>query len=232
MVRLSIAAIFACLLAAAVGRSDEYAQFPGPPIDGSTLRFKQKVEEIYASGNYERALLIYEKELAPQGDKYAQYMVGYMHLTGRGVVPDPAKALAWYRLAAERGEPKFIEARDALEGTLAAGEQERAQSVFSELWQRHGDRRIILEMIEEDLELLGQREPAGLVGGAASGADISAGYSGNGPGNPYYRRVRAQLGERVRYLDSMPDDPSGVDDSAMDAFEADLRRQLEALDLP
>lgn len=223
--------LVACLLAAAAAvHADRYAQFPGPSIDSSTLRFKQKVEQIYASGNYQRALLIYEKELAPQGDKYAQYMTGYMHLTGRGVEADRAAALAWYRLAGERGEPKFIMARDALAEALSPGERRRAQKLFAELWQRHGDRRIILETIEEDIEILRDADMGGFTA-AESGAGISSGYSGNGPGDPYYQRVREQLAERLRYLASMPDDPPGVDDSRMDGFEAELRRELESLDL-
>lgn len=231
MVRLTLSVGFAALVAVALAaHADRYAQFPGPPIDGSTLRFKQKVEDIYASGNWHRALLIYEKELAPQGDKYAQYMVGYMHLQGQGVSADPAAALAWYRLAAERGEPKFMEARDELEKTLSAAERERAQALFTSLWQRHGDRRILLELIEEDVEILREADVDGL-GVGARGSNIASGYSGDGSGNPYYRRVRAQLAERLRYLDSMGGDPPGIDASRMDAFESGLRREIESLAL-
>lgn len=226
-------AIFVFPLAMGLAHAGQYAQFPGPLIDGSTLRFKQKVEEIYASGNYARALIIYEKELAPQGDKYAQYMTGYMHLTGRGVEPDPAQALAWYRLAAERGESKFIEARDALEETLSPDERQRANELFAELWQRHGDRRILLELVERDVGILReQAESAPALPGTESPAGIASGYSGSGSGNSYHRRVRAQLEERLRYLGALPDDPPGIDDSRMDAIEAELRSEIDSLNLP
>ena len=56
---------------------------------------------------YERAFMIYEKELAPLGDKYAQYMVGYMYLNAQSVLQDKISALAWFRIAAERGERCF-----------------------------------------------------------------------------------------------------------------------------
>jgi hypothetical protein len=217
------------LVAAAASGADRYAQFPGPAIDDSTLRFKQKVESIYASGNYERALLIYQKELAPQGDKYAQYMTGYMYLHGQGVPPDPAAALAWYRLAAERGEPKFIEARDALRDTLDPATRARADELFAELWQAHGDRRLLLELIEEDLEILRDSRVEGIAG-AETGAGLASGYSGQAA-NPYYSRVRSQLEERIAWLEAMPDDPPGVDSGALDSLEADLRRKLESLDL-
>jgi tetratricopeptide (TPR) repeat protein len=231
MVKLARWTIFAALLsAAAIVGAERYAQFPGPTIDDSTLRFKQKVENIYASGNYDRALLIYEKELAPQGDKYAQYMAGYMHLQGQGVDADPAAALAWYRLAAERGEPKFIEARDALEAALDPAERERADELFAKLWERHGDRRILLELIKEDLEILRESAVGGLA--AAESAGFASGYSSQAGGNPYHRRVRTQLAERLAWLDTLPEDPAGVDARRLDAFEADLRRELEQLDLP
>ncbi|HZD52733.1 MAG TPA: hypothetical protein VE175_06770 [Woeseiaceae bacterium] len=219
------------LWGAPLALADSYAQFPGPPIDGSTLRFKQKVEEIYASGNLERALLIYEKELAPQGDKYAQYMAGYMHLTGRGVEADAGKALAWYQLAAERGEPKFIEARDRLRGSLAPHELDRAQALFAGLWRRYGDRKLILDLVEEDVEILARRDSDSGVFGTSEGAGLVSGYSQDRAGNPYYRRVREQLEERLRYLDAMTD-PEGLENSRMDAREADLRRKIKALDLP
>lgn len=231
MPRMSRWPVFAVFAAAAVVLAEPYAQFPGPPIDGDTLRIKQKVEDIYASGNYGRALLIYEKELAPQGDKYAQYMTGYMHLNGQGVAADPAAALAWYRLAAERGEPKFIEARDALAASLEGSARARADEIFAELWERHGDRRILLELIEADIDLLRESAVDGFAGGS-SGAGLSAGYSRQAGGNPYYRRVRSQLAERLAWLDTHRKDPAGVDSAALDDFEADLRRELEDLDLP
>lgn len=230
MPRMSCWPAFAAL-AAAVVLAEPYAQFPGPPIDGDTLRIKQKVEDIYASGNYGRALLIYEKELAPQGDKYAQYMTGYMHLNGQGVTADPAAALAWYRLAAERGEPKFIEARDALAATLDEPERARADELFAELWARHGDRRILLDLVEEDIDVLQESALGGFAAGS-SGAGLTAGYSRQEGGNPYYRRVRTQLQERLAWLDTMPEDPSGVDSAKLDDREADLRRELDELDLP
>ena len=37
-------------------------------------------------------MFIYREELAPLGDKYAQYMIGYMHEHGKGVDKDPAVA--------------------------------------------------------------------------------------------------------------------------------------------
>lgn len=220
------------LAAAAFVYAEEYAQFPGAATDSRTLRFKEKVEDIYSSGNYERAMLIYQKELAPKGDKYAQYMVGYMHLTGRGVAEDPAEALAWYRLAAERGEPKYIEARDELYQSLDSGELERSEALFADLWQRYGDKRLILELIRQDLVILSVQGGSG-VARANSDARIASGYSISQDGNPYHRRVRTQLAERIHYLRTMPEDPpAAAEQSDIDALEESVRRELRDLELP
>ena len=40
---------------------------------------------------------------AEQGDATAQLVLGLMYADGRGVLPDDAEAVRWYRLAAEQG---------------------------------------------------------------------------------------------------------------------------------
>ena len=41
---------------------------------------------------------------AEQGDAYAQFDLGVMYDTGRGVPQDAAEAVRWYRLAAAQGD--------------------------------------------------------------------------------------------------------------------------------
>ncbi len=93
-VRYPIPCALIALLAASAALSQTYPSFPGGETDQATLRTQERVEELYVSGAYDRAYFIYRNELAPRGDKFAQYMVGYMHLTGAGVPEDPAVALA------------------------------------------------------------------------------------------------------------------------------------------
>lgn len=222
------------LCSAALVYAEAYRQFPGAPTDSRTLRIKDKVEEIYSSGNYARAMLIYAKELAPQGDKYAQYMVGYMYLAGRGVDRDPAEALAWYRLAAERGEPKFIQARDALYESLDAAELEESDARFADLWQRYGDRKLILDLIRADLDVLREHTDA-QTSGTDPRASIVSGYSGSQSGDPYLRRVRTQLTERLQYLNSIVEDKEVAivaEESGVNTLEAKIRRELKSLGLP
>lgn len=190
--------VMAGLCASQLARSGDYRQFPGAPADDRTLKIQERVEEIYAAGDHSRALLIYEKELAPAGDKYAQYMVGFMHLAGEGVEADPVVAMAWYRLAAERGEESFVEARDELAASLPPAALARSEDLFAELWRKYGDRRLLLELVEADLELLKRQRAAA----SDSGSMLAAGYAEQEAADPLYRRVHGRLLERLRYLQS------------------------------
>ena len=80
-------AIATCLFASlAVAQSTN--SFPQMPVDAKTVRVQKQAEEVYERTDYERAFFIYSRELAPIGDKYGQYMVGFMYLTGKGVEED------------------------------------------------------------------------------------------------------------------------------------------------
>jgi TPR repeat protein len=232
---IRVVAIAAMLAFAADSLAGEYRQFPGPPTDSRTLRIQERVEGVFLAGDYGRALLIYEKELAPLGDKYAQYMVGFMHLTGKGVPENPSEALAWYRLAAERGEVPFIKARDGLRESLEPAEVRRSEARFAELWQRYGDRRLILDLIESDLRILRGHTVAtdSSHDGAGRGRSIASGYAENETGDGHYRRVRERLVERLQYLSSTMDAAeAGIETpTPIGELESEVRRELEAMNL-
>ncbi|NNC78436.1 MAG: SEL1-like repeat protein [Woeseiaceae bacterium] len=131
--------------------------FPGPPIDSRTMHIQQKVEQLFDSGEYRRARFIYENELAPLGDKYAQYMIGYIHLTGAGVQEDPALAAAWYRLAAERGNSQFVAIRDQLLDGMTEFDRGRTDALFLDLRRKFSDAAIVLDLIKDDLASMTMR---------------------------------------------------------------------------
>ena len=56
----------------------------------------------YQAGDYATALRDFRKA-ADQGLADAQYNLGNMYATGRGVTQDYAEAVKWYRLAADQG---------------------------------------------------------------------------------------------------------------------------------
>ena len=67
------------------------------PVDARTLRVQLKAEELFQKENYGRAHFIYQNDLAPIGDKYAQYMLGFMSLKTRSIWMGAALhiAVAW-----------------------------------------------------------------------------------------------------------------------------------------
>jgi len=73
--------------------------FPGGDASRNILKAQEKADSYFAKGKFDKAMLIYRDELAPVGDKYSQYMIGYMYLAGKGVQEDAIMASAWYRLA-------------------------------------------------------------------------------------------------------------------------------------
>jgi len=179
-----------------------FKPFPGEPIDNRTRATQERVEAIYAAGDFERALLIYERELAPIGDKYAQYMVGYMHLNAEGVPRDRAEALAWYRLAAERGTPPLVRTRDELAATLSPGEIETSDRIFVDLWRQMSDRVLIVQLIQRDLAVLRDRTGSRIPNVRTTTPVQILRPDGEIIGPTYYEDIRARLDARLAYLDA------------------------------
>ncbi len=132
--------------------------------DSRTLTVQRKVDELFERGDYERAYFIYRNELAPAGDKYAQYMIGYMHLMGMGAAEDPGAAFAWYRLAAERGTAEFAAVRDQLGRDLDASQRRRADALYPELRREYSDLVVLLAAIKRDLRELKAKSGSRLAG--------------------------------------------------------------------
>ncbi len=219
------------LLMAAVAPSQIFPSFPGGEIDHATLRTQERVEQLYVSKSYERAYFIYRKELAPRGDKYAQYMIGYMHFTGAGVPEDPAVALAWYRLAAERGEPVIELARDQLKETLTPEQVATADGMFVELRTELSDRVLIYRLVQEDLDIL--RDSAGRGSSKGSGnmlvIDRRYGYMS---GAHYYQTIKNRLEARLTYLKGQVDvvDVEGVETMELAQIESEIKELIAEID--
>ena len=237
-----VVALLLVLFSAPVqAQAERYHLFPGKALDGRTVSAQHKVESLYSSRDFARAFLIYRKELAPLGDKYAQYMVGYMRLHGQGVESDTAEALAWYRLAAERGESVLSQARDALQQTLDEEERAEADRIFARLWQHYGDRKLLLELVREDLAILSSRPGLEVAGGVphrtTEGSPrmvIASGYMGSEGDRDVFRRVRERLDRRLEYLEDaarFEQADNGAGNQAISALENEVRQALEALEI-
>lgn len=226
--------LLATLLCAGVW-AQAYTPFPGTVVDNRTRHMQERVEEIYTAGNHERALLIYEKDLAPLGDKYAQYMVGFMHLNAEGVQQDRVEALSWFRLAAERSEPLLVEVRDALVAQLSPAEIRASDVRFLELWKSIGDRKLIMELIQDDLNILRSQTGTRITGSVVSGPSIVFKPNGEQLGPNYYLRVRNRLVARLNYLDAKVNivDPVLAEEFGKARnLETGIKQELAALDNP
>jgi hypothetical protein len=178
-------------------------KFPNVPTSMETLRVQEKAEALFQRGNYERAYFIYRNELAPIGDKYAQYMLGYMHLTGKGTTEDRVAATAWYRLAAERGTKEFMTVRRQLMVSLTPEQMEECDRLFVSLRKQYGDLAILMRATREDVEILRERTGSRLGSRASPVTVIDMTRGGaTGSGDEYYKLVEDRLRERLEFIAS------------------------------
>ena len=181
--------------------AQESSSFPGVPINAKTLRVQEQAEKIYERTDYERAFFIYRNELAPIGDKYGQYMVGFMYLAGKGVPEDRVAASAWYRLAAERGTKEFIRARDGLMKNFDATETARSNQMFIELRKECGDLALMLQAVRDDYELLRARTGSRLSADSRFLTIITRkGLGTTQSGTEYYRRIERRIESRLEFI--------------------------------
>lgn len=194
---ISLALLFA-LTGATLAR---WAEYPTGPMDAATVRIQSKAESLYERGDFKRALFIYEKELAKTGDKYAQYMTGYMYLMGQGATADPVRASAWYRLAAERNTAEFVAVRDQLLGTINDEQRARSDQLYVALRRELSDVVIVMNLLLADLRRLNVPATAPLpasTGGPAMLVDPQTGSPISG--TKYEARVRDIAQTRLDFL--------------------------------
>jgi hypothetical protein len=203
--QLHILMLFLLLLLSATVRG-QWSELPTDDFESRTMRIQIKAEGLYTSGDYKRAHFIYVKELAPLGDKYAQYMTGYMYLMGQGVPEDPLLASAWYRIAAERKSREFMVVRDDLMRTLDAQQLARSDSLYLDLRKGLSDLVIVMKLLEKDLEKLQVETTGSRVAGQSSMITMVDPKSGNLMSAKLYRdRVRRALQARVDYITAQLD---------------------------
>ena len=174
--------------------------FPGSAVDSRTMRTQERVEELFEQGEYERAHLIYRNDLAPIGDKYAQYMVGYMYLTGIGVDEDPVLASAWYRLAAERSYKEFLNERDQILSAFSEIDLIRSDDLYLQLRRQYSDVVLLLDLVEADLNSTNTRTGSRLSsgGGAVTIVDPRSGSSISG--DQFFRQMHRQTTARLEFM--------------------------------
>lgn len=88
--------------------------------------------------DYEHAIAMY-KIAASWAHKPAEYNLGVLYLNGRGSPVDLPRAMAWFALAAERGETQYVYAKQLLHAHLTPEQFEQANEIWRELLPQYGD---------------------------------------------------------------------------------------------
>jgi len=216
------------LLAAFAASAQSGLSFPGQAPDKRLIKTQQKADQLFEKKEYERAMMIYRNDLAPVGDKYAQYMVGYLYLTGKGVPEDTILASVWYRLAAERNDPPFVQARDSLLRVFKDEHKRLSDLIFADLRREMGDVAIVSRLIADDLAVLGQyvrNDPnyqLSPLGTTTFGTKVEV--------TPRFHR-RLQL--RMNFLVDLANAGDGISDEEImriDDLERQVRQALDSID--
>lgn len=113
--------------------------FNTPESDGRPgVKFFTYGVQAFRRGDYRHARAMYEVA-ASWAYKPAEYNLGVMYFKGQGVPVDRARGTAWMVLAAERGAPLYVKARDLMVTALSKSEFARADELWGELKETYGD---------------------------------------------------------------------------------------------
>jgi hypothetical protein len=202
-------------------------------IHSPTLRLHQKAEELYNSGHFQRAYFIYVNELAAIGDKYAQYMAGYMSQYGKGVPQDVIRASAWYRLAAEQGAPQFVELRDQLLESMSEDMRLESDAEFLDLRQRYSDLVLVTTQLREIRELLNERSTGSYLSAKSPAVTVIDPHTGvTMSRSEYVRRIESRMQVLYDYITDKLDiervEP-GLSDRDFNALAAQVDAYLQVV---
>jgi len=200
---ISTLSVLVCLSATSFAqRSSELsADFP----DSRTMAVQTKVEKLFDAAEFERAFFIYRNELAPLGDKYAQYMVGFMYQTGLGVEQDTVAAAAWYQLAAERDTREFVVVRDRYLHVIDENDAAEARLQYRQLRVKYSDLAVLLSSIKRNVRELEDRTGSRVRSQSSPVTVIQSRSSRFSSGSDYYVNVRKELEARVMLLKEIGD---------------------------
>ncbi|MCK5325391.1 MAG: SEL1-like repeat protein [Woeseiaceae bacterium] len=227
-IRLKIFVVFVACFAASGVFALDFSINSGSVVDAKTLSVQAKAEELFERGDYKRAHFIYRHELAPIGDKYAQYMVGFMSLTGLGVKEDPVLACAWYRLAAERKAPEFVAVRDELMAQFDAVDIDRADEIYLRLRRQYSDVMLRMRLVRGDYESMIESSTGSRMGAPTSPVTIVRPRAGTSmSGDAYYGQIHRRMQKHLDHITATLDIEPVNADLAVDEL-ADLERKVDA----
>ena len=213
----------------------QYANsFPSVRLNSKTLEVQKQADEVFDRRAYDRAYFIYRNELATIGDKYGQYMVGFMYVTGKGIEEDRVAASAWYRLAAERGIKEFVQARDELMDNFDEQERARSDVMFVDLRKEYGDLALLMDAVREDYEILKSRTGSRLASDSGALTIIDTrGRASPQSGAEYYGLIEKRMKTRLAFIvkhTKIEIIDFDVDNFDLSTIEARVNKHLDVLD--
>jgi hypothetical protein len=178
----------------------------------SILKSQEKADGYFAKGKFGKAMLIYRDDLAQIGDKYAQYMVAYMYLAGKGVQEDAIVASAWYRLAAQRENDQYVRIRDGLLSLFNDEQRTRSDLIYVDLRREMGDIVLVQKLIRDDIEFLHRRTETDLLQ-----QDIT--HPNYGQQQDVFDAAVDRIGPRLEFLQHQMELETTLDDAEQDVLE-------------
>ncbi|MGH8182935.1 MAG: tetratricopeptide repeat protein [Rhodanobacteraceae bacterium] len=94
--------------------------------------------QAFRKGDYQHAIDMY-KVAASWAYETADYNLAIMYFKGQGVPADRARGTAWMILAAERGDPLYVKARDLMVTALTKAEFAQADEIWNQLKPTYSD---------------------------------------------------------------------------------------------
>ncbi len=226
-----IPAILLILLSSTVFLTPAVAQDGGQ--DSPSLRLHLKAEDLYERGHFKRAYFIYVNELAATGDKYSQYMAGYMSLHGQGTPEDRATASAWYRLAAERGAEEFIDVRDQLLESMDDDERARSDERYVDLRLKYGDVALALGHLRNERGQIPEEMTGSRLKGTPGPMTIVDTSGSSYTREAYIARIEARMQARLDFItDNMGVEPvsAAMTDKEFEQFTERVVAYLRVID--
>ncbi len=150
MIRSISVSVVLTLILVLCSRTGLAADVPGPPTTPEVNAAQASADAALEAGEYEKAYRMYMENLAPNGDKYAQHMIGMMNLHGLGVPTNIPLGAAWLELAADRGDASLEAGRDNVISQLTDEEPQRMQSLLDEIRGRYGGCAMVARLLTQD----------------------------------------------------------------------------------
>jgi TPR repeat protein len=197
--RCCVAGVVLVLAAGAASAAEFLA-----PLTSSRIEDAQRQADLaFKSGQYSQARSIYLDTLAPAGDKYAQYVLGWMYFKGIGVDRDLVMGAAWLELAAERGDVQFKKVHDQVLAQVDPADREAVTQQADALRAQYGDCAVTRSLLASEQQMIERPTGSRLNGNESSPVfviDYGTDLSSRDSDHITQTQVRKSVDRRQRFL--------------------------------